>query len=118
MSHTRPYTMHGSAYGPRGRYGGQGESVETRIGKRIQPQPNGCWLYRGDPDTYAKTALARGWPITVHRFVYETLLDVEIPEGHDLHHLCETPGCCNPDHLEPLTRKEHKAEHKRLRDAG
>jgi hypothetical protein len=36
----------------------------------------------------------------------------EIPEGHHLHHTCETPGCCNPAHLEPLSPGDHVRKHR------
>lgn len=45
-----------------------------------------------------------------HHHVYNRLylrLFGPIPEGLELHHICEEPACCNPWHLEPLTRKEH-----------
>jgi hypothetical protein len=37
---------------------------------------------------------------------YELLIG-EIPKGHELHHTCENRLCVNPDHLKPLTRKDH-----------
>jgi hypothetical protein len=30
-----------------------------------------------------------------------------VPPNHDLHHICENKGCINPDHLQPLTRRDH-----------
>lgn len=41
-----------------------------------------------------------------HRVAYE-LFVAEIPEGFDLDHLCRNRGCVNPDHLEPVTRREN-----------
>lgn len=40
----------------------------------------------------------------VHRIVYQLCVG-PIPEGHDLDHLCRNRACCNPDHLEPVTRQ-------------
>lgn len=42
----------------------------------------------------------------VHRLVYKVLRG-EIPDGFDLHHVCRNTWCCNPDHLETLSRKDH-----------
>lgn len=39
-----------------------------------------------------------------HRLVYEALVG-EIPEGLVLDHLCITPRCINPEHLEPVTNR-------------
>jgi hypothetical protein len=41
-----------------------------------------------------------------HRVAYE-LFKGPIPAGMDLDHLCRVRCCCNPDHLEPVTRKEN-----------
>lgn len=92
---------------------GQRQRTIERIGAQIKPQPNGCWLWNGRGDTYGQ-ALERGENIKIHRFVYKILVG-PIAEGHDIHHKCETPGCCNPAHLVALTRKEHKAAHRELR---
>lgn len=36
-----------------------------------------------------------------HRWVWEWMVG-PIPPGLDLDHLCRTPNCVNPDHLEPV----------------
>lgn len=92
------------------------DTPEEKIGRRIVPQPNGCWLYRNDPDRYGHATISDGtsYNVAVHRFVYETLVG-QIPNGHHLHHKCQTRGCCNPKHLVPLTPREHMLEHDRLR---
>lgn len=87
-----------------------GKSVETRIGERITPQPNGCWLFDTGPDKYGQAVLAGSQMGSVHRFVYETLVG-PIPDGYHVHHLCETPGCCNPSHLEPMSPGDHRRRH-------
>ncbi len=86
-------------------------SVERRIGERIEPQPNGCWLYNGITDRYVRLRMPGGHQ-QAHRFVYETIVG-PVPDGYHLHHTCETPGCCNPKHLRPLTPVEHKAAHRK-----
>jgi hypothetical protein len=42
----------------------------------------------------------------LHRVVYEHLRG-PIPKGRDLDHLCRNHGCCNPDHLDPVTEQEN-----------
>jgi hypothetical protein len=84
-------------------------SVEARIGRRVQVQPNGCWLYNGSADDYGTTSI-EGRQVRVHRFVYEALVG-PIPEGHHVHHECETPGCCNPKHLRTMTPGQHRQHH-------
>lgn len=29
------------------------------------------------------------------------------PKGLELDHLCKNPPCCNPEHLDPVTRREN-----------
>lgn len=41
-----------------------------------------------------------------HRVFYERHKG-KIPPGLDLHHLCKEKLCVNPDHLKPLSRREH-----------
>jgi hypothetical protein len=38
---------------------------------------------------------------------YELLVG-PIPQGKELHHTCRNRRCCNPAHLQPLTRSEHR----------
>ncbi len=42
----------------------------------------------------------------VHRVTYETFVG-PIPEGLEIDHLCRNRLCCNPVHLEAVTRKEN-----------
>jgi hypothetical protein len=44
--------------------------------------------------------------MVAHRYAYEWLIG-PIPIGLDLDHLCRTRECVNPNHLEPVTRKEN-----------
>lgn len=44
--------------------------------------------------------------VRAHRFLYE-LYKGKIPIGLDLDHLCRNRKCVNPEHLEPVTRREN-----------
>lgn len=64
---------------------------------------NGCWIWGS-----AKSG--KGWPVyqstSAYRFVYEWFV-ADIPEGHDVDHLCANRQCVNPAHLEAVSRREN-----------
>lgn len=69
---------------------------------------SGCWLWTGARSSnggYARVAVG-GRNRRAHRVVYELLVG-PIPAGLTLDHLCRTPRCVNPDHLEPVTNTEN-----------
>ena len=75
----------------------------------------GCWLWlAATNDSGYGTFMARSrtddTPKTVraHRWSYEHLVG-PVPEGLELDHLCRTPACVRPEHLEPVTRRENTA---------
>jgi len=41
-----------------------------------------------------------------HRFIYRAHHG-EIPEGHEVDHMCRNRACCNPEHLQALSRRDH-----------
>lgn len=69
--------------------------------------PNGCLLWTGSLDRagYGRV-LIDGRYRPAHRVIYE-LSRGPIPEGLVLDHLCRTPRCVNPEHLEPVTIAEN-----------
>jgi hypothetical protein len=72
------------------------------------PEPNtGCWLWTGARfrKGYGNFGID-GHNRSAHRVAYELYIG-PIPEGLDLDHLCRVPSCVNPDHLEPVTRREN-----------
>jgi HNH endonuclease len=80
----------------------------------INPE-TGCWIWRlsQDEDGYGRV----GWRDTgrqrtsrSHIVAYK-LLKGEVPVGHELHHRCANKSCCNPEHLEPQTPKDHGRLH-------
>lgn len=111
-----------SAYGSRnfGTTKRPPKSFQTWVGERITPMSNGCWAWRGDLSRYGDIDSSfdgKRTHMLAHRYVYEVLVG-PIPDDHDLHHECENPGCCNPNHLVPLTRGDHRRRHTEMRRVG
>jgi hypothetical protein len=72
---------------------------------KISPEPNtGCWLWAASWNT---TGYGNFWwekrCHTAHRFIYERLFGSQ--DGNEIDHLCRTPCCVNPVHLESVTVK-------------
>lgn len=68
-----------------------------------------CWIWTGcvnKKSGYGSFSY-QNKPHNTHVFVYELLVG-PVPEGRELHHNCRNRRCCNPNHLEPLTRSEHR----------
>ncbi len=81
----------------------------TPLAERLFPRVDAdgiCWLWTGARNRGGYGVISRGrrdGAVIVHRAVWELLVG-PIPEGADLDHLCRVRACCNPDHLEPVTR--------------
>lgn len=82
--------------------------LPLRVWGKIKVTPDGCWEWQGcqTPLGYGRVGW-EGEAQYVHRVVYAALVG-EIPKGLELHHKCENPPCCNPKHLQPVTRQEHQ----------
>jgi hypothetical protein len=68
-----------------------------------------CWIWNGYVTEKGYGRIYTEPPNTmkyVHRIVYELLIG-PVPKGKELHHKCLNKHCCNPNHLEVLTRSEH-----------
>jgi hypothetical protein len=80
-----------------------------RILSRVVKQDDDCWVWQGalNHGGYGIVQLGRGIGTDkTHRVVYSALVG-PIPEGLTLDHSCYNPACCNPEHLEPVTRAEN-----------
>lgn len=66
-----------------------------------------CWLWTAATtrEGYG-TIRFNGVTTCAHRIAYELLVG-PIPQGLELDHLCRTPACVNPAHLEPVTHREN-----------
>ncbi len=79
---------------------------EERVLRRVT-YDGGCWLFRGalGPHGYGRIGHHDGTGLA-HRAVYIALIG---DPGDDiaLDHLCRTPACVNPWHLEPVPNAEN-----------
>lgn len=79
----------------------------ARLGHRIAVDEDGCWIWQGarQPEGYGRIKV-RGRMDMAHRLAYR-LAKGAIPAFFQIDHLCFTPSCVNPDHLEAVTAAEN-----------
>lgn len=73
---------------------------------RVVWTAEGCWEWQGCLNAGYGVIGRNGTTHRVHRIVYSRLV-AQPPVGLDLDHLCRNRKCCNPLHLEPVTRAEN-----------
>ena len=71
----------------------------------------GCWIWARALLKTGYGAIHRdGKNYRAHRWMYERTVG-KIEAGIVLDHLCEVKACVNPDHLEPVTKRENTRRH-------
>jgi hypothetical protein len=81
--------------------------IEERFWEKIVVAPSGCWLWQGAKNRTGYGQLWRdGGLVVAHRVSYELFIGL-VPGGLELDHLCRTPACVNPLHVEPVTHREN-----------
>lgn len=76
-----------------------------KLGSLFEGEP--CWEWQGCKSVYGHGRVSVGQgSAMVHRITFMAKVG-PIASNLDVHHKCENPSCCNPAHLEALTRKEH-----------
>lgn len=66
-----------------------------------------CWTWTGPVSKKGYGIAWDGRSVRhAHRIIYELLVG-DIGDDLQLDHLCRSPACCNPDHLEPVTLAEN-----------
>lgn len=84
--------------------------VLDRAMRRVAIDEAGCWVFTGAINASGYGVIGRGGRgagnVLTHRVTYERLVG-PVPDGLDLDHLCRNRACCNPEHLEPVTRREN-----------
>lgn len=72
------------------------------------PELGKCWVWTGATSGgYGHVGLSDGGEIPAHRLSYELLVG-PIEPGLEIDHLCRVRACCNPAHLEPVTRRTNQ----------
>lgn len=85
------------------------ERLSQRFWSKVSPEPlTGCWLWAAADDGagYGVYGVGTGRIAKAHRVAYLAMVGA-IPDGLELDHLCRVRCCVNPEHLEPVTRREN-----------
>lgn len=82
-------------------------SVLDRFIAKVEPLQNGCWRWTAGHQVGGYGVFWDGGRLNrAHRTAYELLIG-DIPDWLVIDHLCRTPECVNPLHLEPVTTREN-----------
>lgn len=83
------------------------QTIDRFLGKVWIRKVDECWPWLAgiSNDGYGKFFI-NGKQTGAHRAAYELWVGT-IPEGLELDHLCRNRSCVNPNHLEPVTKREN-----------
>jgi hypothetical protein len=83
-------------------------ALPTAIASKINPNPEtGCWEWAGARDSRGYGNVRYGRRVRkAHRVVYE-IVRGPIQDDLDCDHLCRTPSCVRPSHIEPVPHLEN-----------
>lgn len=71
-------------------------------------QATGCWIWRLALDKRGYGVTSREGRSQHAHIAFWVDIHGPVPVGLELDHLCTTPACCNPDHMEAVTPTENK----------
>lgn len=82
------------------------ENFLLRFFKKLE-KSEACWFWKNNltENGYGRFYY-KGKVLLAHRWAYE-FYKGPIPKELELDHLCRNRNCVNPDHLEPVSRKEN-----------
>lgn len=80
--------------------------ADERFWEKVK-KAEACWIWTGSLDRHGYGQFWHQKKLRqAHRWSYERFVG-PIPAGLTLDHLCRTPACVNPEHLEPVTQGEN-----------
>lgn len=91
------------------------QDFPARFREKVELGDDGCWLWTAATSSEGELSSWKGgypyyWlngrTVGAHRYAFQRAMGVSVA-GLDLHHVCETRRCVNPEHLDPVTRQEH-----------
>ena len=83
------------------------ERLPARFWDKVSPEPNtGCWLWTASGKLGYGAFRFDGRQRQAHRLAYRKLVG-EFDTALVCDHLCRTPACVNPAHIEPVTQAEN-----------
>ena len=83
------------------------QSVIKRFLSKIKIIESGCWEFTGHLDKYGYGQIKiNRKTILTHRYIYEYYYGTICPDL-TIDHLCRNRACCNPLHLEQVTKQEN-----------
>lgn len=78
----------------------------TRVTKKIRIDENGCWIWTGRKNgagygvLFGRNQENKPFQTGVHRWLYQVTYGIWLTRKEYCDHLCRTPACVNPKHIE------------------
>ena len=80
-------------------------TIDSRFWDKCLIVDSGCWEWQGfiNPGGYGQFGSESGKIMLAHRWSYQRFVG-GLVDGLEIDHLCRNTKCCNPKHLEQVTR--------------
>jgi hypothetical protein len=103
------------------------QTLNALYSRTTYDSATGCRIWQGSTSSQGRYGTV--WLGNTCQFVHRAAFRAaygDLPDGSlshesnsvEIHHLCENKLCCEPAHLEALTRNQHAAEHRQMRQAS